>query len=766
MLLWFSPAYAQTTPAPAVSAARPAPAPVAKPAPASDEATVPSVTVSAERPTGRIDRQVYDVKSDVNSTNGSAADALNNVPSVAVDPDGTVSLRGSTNVQILVDGKPSAMLQGDNRGAALNALPSDDIESIEVINNPGAQFGNDGGGGPILNLVMRRNKRPGGVGVVNANAGSGGRYNSAVSGSYNEGPWGFQGGINFRHDGRDSTSQTERERIDPVSGVSTRSSQTSSGKGLNDSAGLNGTVSYNIGQQDKLVGTWSYNKRSNDQHGLDRYLSYAPMGGLSSAPIGTISSDYLRTGLRQGDSLNYGWGGQFEHKGDLDGELLRLDFRVSSTQNDSDSAYANQYSISDRGALDTRSRQSSQTGNRIADFTGDYERPLGAGSLKLGFKAASNEGNFDTRYLNVDPFTNAEIVNPARTNMFAVREDNLALYGSYQWRLNESWGMLAGLRAEYTGNHIDQLTQGVAVDNHYLSFIPSLFATYKMANKSNVRLAYARRIRRPNVNDLNPYVVYRDEFNVSSGNPNLRPTKIDSVELGYETNLGVLDTAVRAYARRESDLISERRYFISESVLLTTRENGGSTRSSGLEFTASGKILPKLQVNLSGNVAFQQQRVDDDLDEDSLRSAASFRIRGRFNYQLTDADQLQLMLNRQGKTLFGQGYRQANTTVNFSVRHAITPKLNVVMNVTDVFNTNKIETITDIATLQEHSLRRFDGRIVYVGLSYRFGGITPQDRGGRRERGEGPGRRGPPGEGGGPGGPGGGGPGGVGGEGF
>ena len=129
------------------------------------------------------------------------------MPSVAVDPDGTVTLRGSSNVQILVDGKPSAMLQGENRGAALQAMGADDIESVEVINNPGAQFGNEGGGGPILNLVMRRNRKPGGFGTVNANAGKDGRYNSAVNGSYNEGAWGFQGGLNVRHDGRDSTAE-------------------------------------------------------------------------------------------------------------------------------------------------------------------------------------------------------------------------------------------------------------------------------------------------------------------------------------------------------------------------------------------------------------------------------------------------------------------------------------------------------------------------------------------------------------------------------
>jgi hypothetical protein len=107
---------------------------------------------------------------------------------------------------------------GRLRGATLNAMAADDIESVEVINNPGAQFGNEAGGGPILNLVMRRNRKPGGFGTVNANAGIAGRYNSSVSGSYNEGPWGYQGGINVRHDGRNSVGEVSRERLDRGTG--------------------------------------------------------------------------------------------------------------------------------------------------------------------------------------------------------------------------------------------------------------------------------------------------------------------------------------------------------------------------------------------------------------------------------------------------------------------------------------------------------------------------------------------------------------------
>ncbi len=149
----------------------------------------------------------------------------------------------------------------------------------------------------------------------------------------------------------------------------------------------------------------------------------------------------------------------------------------------------------------------------------------------------------------------AEIVNPMRSNRFELDERTVALYGSYQMRLTERWGALAGLRAEYTDLNVRQITSGVEASNNYVNYIPSLFATYKVSDESNLRFSYAHRIRRPNAGDLNPYVVYRDEFNVSAGNPKLKPTQTDSFEIGYETKIAGLESSLRAYHRRDTDAI-------------------------------------------------------------------------------------------------------------------------------------------------------------------------------------------------------------------
>jgi outer membrane receptor protein involved in Fe transport len=709
------------------------------PAKPREAAVVPSVTVAGERPTNRIDRQVYDVKSDVSSTNGTAADALNNVPSVAVDPDGTVSLRGSTNVQILVDGKPSAMLQGDNRGAALQAMAADDIESVEVINNPGAQFGNEAGGGPILNLVMRRNRKPGGFATVNGNGGTAGRYNSAVNGTYNEGAWGFQGSANVRHDGRNSTAEVTRDRLDPVTGEFVHSSQSSVGAGLNDMAGVNGTVSYNLNPSDTLTGSANYNGRTNDQRASDHYIN----GATAFIP----ANDYVRSTTRSGDSKNFSWGGRYDHKGELPGETLKIDLRVSASENDSTSAYANDYA--NEGMADTRAAQYNNNSTRIVDFTGDYERPLAGGSLKAGYKAATNTTTFDTLYTDIDPVTGMATVNAGRSNQYELEETTLALYGSYQMRLSDRWGALAGLRAEYTDMDIQQITGNVEAKNNYINYIPSFFATYKATETANIRFAYARRIRRPNANDLNPYVTYRDEFNVSSGNPNLKPTKTDSFEVGYETKMYGLETNLRGYYRRDTDAIVDFRTFIANNVLLTTKQNGEGSHSSGLEFTVSGKLTPSLTLNTSGNLARSQQTTQDDSGALITRTANSLSGRARLNYQYDAANQIQMALQMMGKTLSGQGYRSPNHTFNMSWRHNVTPQLSLVANVTDLFNTNKMETVINSATLRETSTRHFDGRVFYVGLSYRFGGASSSQESNEPRFGPGRGPGGP----GGPGGP-------------
>jgi len=691
------------------------------PAPQTEVPVASTVAVTAARSSNRIDRQAYDVKSDPASTNDTVADTLNKVPSVAVDPDGNVTLRGRSNVQILVDGKPSAMMQGDNRAAALGAIPAADLDSVEVINNPGAQFGNEGGGGPIINLVMRRDRTPGGFGAVNANVGPEGRANASSFGSYTTGRMSVQGGVFVRRDTRGSDGETNRDRIDPLTGAVASSTQTSNSETDTEAVGLNSSMTYNLGDKDVLSAKASFSANGSDGLSQERYRG--------ANADGSIDGDYLRSSVRDNDNRSYSLSGGLDHKGERPGEIVKFDLRISGNKGEADTRFASDYTVRPANSTEPRTHQNNLTETRVIDFTGDYELPGEKGVFKAGYKVAQTSNVFDTRFYNVNATTLAESLSTQRTNRFELDETTVALYGTYQLRLAEKWGLLGGLRTEYTDLDLNQVTTSVKANNNYFDAIPSAFLTYDWSDDTALRLSYAHRIRRPGAGDLNPFVVYRDELNVSSGNPDLMPTKTDSIELGLETKLGKVETNVRLYARRDSDLIQERRTFISDTVLLTTRENAGSSNSGGLEFTFSGRVTPSLSLNASGNLGYSEQSVLGS-SQDDKRSATSLSGRARVSYQINPTNSLQLVLNAQGKTLFGEGYRQPTRSADLSYRRNLSQALSLVVNINDIFDSQKSESITETDRLREYSIRRQEGRLVYVGLSYRFG--TFGGAGGRR----------------------------------
>ena len=669
----------------------------------------------ANRASNQVDRQVYDVKDNPATSNNTAADALNSVPSVAVTPDGEVTLRGNSNVQILIDGKPAAMLQGENRGTALNALPAGDIARIEVINTPGAQFG---GGGPVLNLVMQKNRSAGGFAAISVNAGTNGRRNANLNGNYTSGRFSVQGSMHVRRDRPDLAFEATRARIDPLTAVARRSHQASRSVGMNESASFNTGIHYNATDQD-TVSANVYLMHSDRTHAaLDHYINFGDDDIADSEYERTAATD----GRTRNNMLSAGW----EHRGDTRGEEFISDLRISGTDSENGSAYFNRYLLRPPGAIDARSRQSNATDTRIADLTGDYKNPdIAGGTLKVGYKASTHRNSLDTRHFETDPVTQAEKVNPVRTNRFGVDETIFALYGSYEWRFRERWGVLGGLRAEHTMLDVDQVTTNIHADQSYTHLIPSFYVTYEVSKDTDIRLSYANRINRPGAYALNPFVVYRDEFNASAGNPYLKPSEDDTLELGLETKVGKLNTNVRAYYSHDSNLIMEDRYFLNDTVLLTSRANGGSNDSSGLELTLAGKVTPSLNMNLSANLAHAEQTTSfGQLGGITKLKATSLSGHARFNLQASKHDTLQFMLNAQGKSLSGNAYRDPYVNADFTYRRIVTPALSLVLNVRDMFDSNTTKTVTDTNLLKETSTRRSSGRSVFVGLSYRAGGFA------------------------------------------
>jgi outer membrane receptor protein involved in Fe transport len=683
-------AYAQTqTTAPA--------APQQTQTPAKDtKSDTPTVVVQGQKSTGKIDRETYDNTKNVDSTNGTAADALNKVPSVTVDNDGNVALRGNSNVKIYVDGKPSAMLSGDNRAAALQAMSSSDIQSVEVMNNPGAQFSSEGSGG-IINLVMKKNRKPGGSGVINANVGTDGRYNASFSGSYRKGKTTWSGGLNTRHDIFDASLSSVQQLLS--GGVATRTT-TTSGEGdmkMNAVSGNFG-VEYAASDADTYSVQGNYANRNRKSEGDIDYVT-----------TGTHPEAYHQhatgSGPREDSMLDFNW----SHNGDKPGETLKTDLRISRSDGGSDSANT---TVPTTVTVDGTQHQSSDLKNGVLSV--DYTRNVGNDQLSAGVQIT---------YDDSDTINDATGANAAALNShFAYQQTNSAVYVTYQKPIGDKWVILGGVRSETLDLKTDMISSGTTGHINYTKLSPSFFATYTLSASSKIRFSYSHRLQRPAPQDLNPFQTYVDPQNYNAGNPNLKPQETDSFQLGYEYNKGFISGLARAYYAKNTNSITSYSYYLTPEVIVTTKRNFGESQSSGLEFNLNTPLSKKLMVTTNGNLAYTE------IDTPGLggkQSATTLSGRVGAIYKATPADTIQAFAFSSGKQLTGQGYRAPFSMANISYKHTFNPKLALVMNVNDPFRMAQMKIVTDTPNLYSEQVRHIRAQAFFIGLSYTLGAQAP-----------------------------------------
>jgi ferric enterobactin receptor len=722
------------------------------------------VEVVAARPTNKVDRDVYGLKNDISTSNASAADVLNNVPSVSVDQDGNVALRGNSNVQIMVNGKRDAQFQGQNRGDALNSFPAENIESIEVINVPGAEFGNEGGSGPIINLVLKRNRKPGSRANLSANKGTEERYNAFLNGEHAAGPYSISGNLGVRKNERSFHRQSEREDLDPATGnVIGGSNSQGDGRSPSQAVVLASTFTYNVGEHDQAGATVSYSKMKNESDNTSSTSRF----GTGMTPI----ADFSTVSSSHSPAENFGVGASYDHHGSAPGEELKFDLRYTGQNNNSDSDVFYDYRLRPDRFVTNNHRETDRR-NRIVDLTLDYQRVVwDSWTLKAGVKYANSKNNNATNYLAINPATGEYEPVASRISDFATDDRNAALYAIVSTKLLDDLQVQGGVRGEYTELDVRQPLLAQENKYYYMNWLPSFYTTYGFSETGQLQLRMSRRISRPNERDLNPNLVYLGDFYARQGNPTLEPVNNDLYELAYRDRFLNVDTSVTLFKRRESPVISNRSYPLASdpNVLVTSPINFGANDSVGvdLNFNVRQLFLQGLSANLGVTVGNEKRmRVSnfsggDSVEQSNHRENAKLRLAYQF-----DTESLQLNINRQGATLNGQGINQPVVMTNFSWQHRLSPRMTLNLNVNNVFRKGNNESITENEVLRIHSLATTQQRVFTLGLRYQWGGVTGDSRvrnGGRR--GEGMFRGGPRGrEGGGnEGGFGGGGPGGFGG---
>jgi len=657
------------------------------------------------------DRKVYSVTEDLQAVAGSAADILDHIPSVEVDADGVVALRGDTNVLILVDGKPVAQLTGATAGTWLQQFPANDIEKIEVMTTPPAQYKVDGSGGAI-NIVTRKKRTPGLSGTLQASAAQRDRFLSSGTVGYSSGDFTLTGGITFRRDVKQREVTDRRLAVDPQSGDPVRSAETLHENLYRHSPQVKAGLDYRI--DDSRTLSLSVNHRELFGH---RSFDQIDQSGAPGAPFDTAS---LRDSFGREWNMSGGQTAQFEQKLAHPGESLTLAYQRSTQRERESYSYANFYPLPLPPAPESDDHLHLSLDLVKTEVSADYVRPLGdERTLKLGYDFEDDANNFDNAGDTVDPLSGALLDNPAITNHFRYRQQIEAAYASFQAAGND-WTLQSGVRAEQTDVHTDQII-GTLIDRQsYFRLYPSLQANFDLDEHQRLSAGISRRINRPDPEDLNPLVDYQDIHNLRAGNARLRPQDSWLFETGYTYEGKEIAYGLTGYARLSHDGLTTVTQVVSADVVLVTKENLPQSRSGGVEFTANGSLLPELTYALSGNLFYNEIDAGP-LGGTGLQSTIGLNAKASLDYRPTAQDTAQISFSRSDKRLTPQGYIGATDIVNFGYKRQISPSLAAVATLSDALNGQILHRIVTTPSLQDDYRRQQMGQIAYAGFVFSFG---------------------------------------------
>lgn len=670
------------------------------------------IVVSSDRAatTSSIDRKVYVVGRDLQAATGSIADILHNLPSVEVDALGNISLRGDSNVQLLIDGKPSTSLSAANRGEVLQQLPADSIDRIEVITSPSAAFKSDGSAG-LINIITKKSRQPGRSGIAKISAGIDGRFNLGATQAYRAGKLSLNGSFNLKRDVPYRPFTDVRTRFDPVGDEQIDSDQHGyvSARRLSEIGVV--SVDYDLTKADRLSASATYNSRL----GTSELHEFNIINGATSGVV----ADFDRIGRGHERETNSEATAKYRHSFAV-GRELTLDLRRGETAVTQSRRFINTYRTP---AGPVMSDQEAPHSDEIEyELTAEYARPLARGAnLLLGYDLDRDAQSYNNRGDSIDLSTNVLTLNPGFTNSFAYTSTVHALYGTYEFHLGKKLTALTGLRFEATSVDINQITTAVDMRNDYYRLYPTLHLEYVRTEHQTLRFSYSHRIVRPDAEALNPYPKFQNPINLRAGNPNLRPQETDAFEASLAYAAHGLNLELTPYLRASTNVFTSVSRQISPIVLLTTQENLGKSTAGGVEFSGSGKFSPVLAYSVSGNLYYN--RIDAaNIGINGARTAVGVSAKANLDCNAGKNDLLQFSINYTGRRLIPQGYRLPAASGNFGYRHQLRPGLAAVFTVTDITNTLTDRVVLDTGTVHDLASLRRGPRGINLALAWTFGG--------------------------------------------
>jgi outer membrane receptor protein involved in Fe transport len=699
-----------------------------------DAQLLESVTVSAEKPVMQmgIDRKIFNVDKNINSTGGTAVDIMRNIPALNVDIDGNVTLRNSAP-QIFVDGRPTSL--------TLDQIPSDAIESVEMITNPSAKFDASGGQSGILNIVLKKAKKVGYNGGIRAGMDSRGKVNGGGDFSVRQGKFNMFASAFYNQ--RKSKSWGETDRLNLSTNPETTTDQTNNSVNTGGFAFGRLGLDYFIDNRNTLSlaqniagGNFNFDNRND--------LLY------QSAGLSDITSQYRNT-LGSNKFRNYTTTLGYKHTFAKKGQELTADVNYNKTPS---SGYQNIFirSFDDIAQQDPKSPEQLQNiisggTNKFVVIQTDYANPINENmKWEAGLRSQIRSfGSHQENFYDGVPQLNLD-------NQFKYNDYVHAGYVTFSQKIHDKFSYQVGLRAESSNYDGEQIGKQKYTNNFPLSFFPSIFLTKNIGNDQDIQLNYSRKVNRPSFFQLMPNTDFSDTLNLQTGNPDLRPEFTNSLELAYMKTYGEKHNTFLAtlFGKYTTDLIARyqtEKAFGDTSALVSSWINANTAYAAGIELIFRNTVTKWWEINFNTNVYYSKingSNVVAGLENERVSSFSklnnTFKLTKSWSVQLSGEYQSKSALpvstsnsntNNGGRNGFGggppstsQGYIDANYGIDLGIRKEFKIKKNQAVlsfNINDILRSRKYAAHSESLVFVQDEWRRRDPQIARLNFSYRFG---------------------------------------------
>ncbi len=686
--------------------------------------TLEEVNIVAERSLVeiKIDKKVIDVSKDLTNIGGSAEEVLQNMPGVEVDMDGNISLRGNTNVTVLIDGKPSS-LTGGSRKAVISQIPADAIEKVEIITNPSAKYDPDGMSG-ILNIILKKNKLKGFSGNVAANYGFNDNYNGNAGLNYRNKKWNLYSNYAYRRSDRFRVVTSDRALY--LGDSTSTLDQDTDGSSVKENHTISAGVDYNLTPKSVLSVSGNMNLRDE--------LSNEVVDFRNFNNSNTLDNFYQRFNDGLGNAFSYTGNVAYDLEMKKEGRKLSTYANYSLREGEGDDVYRELYLNLD-GTEDYALIPYFQNQQRTESITNllyalDYTHSMKKDAkFETGVKYTGRLIGQDMKLFEDTLDIDNPVLDENQSNNFEYNEQVMAAYGTYG-RSYKKFEYQVGLRAEAVLTNSKLVTSNEDFENNYNSLYPSAHVSYKASVKNTFSLSYSRRVNRPGYHSLNPFRDVSDPFNVRTGNPFLRPEYINSYELGYIRYFEKGMISASAYYKTTTEMIQRLKQVDSSGVSTLTWANYSGQENIGVEMNLN--VSPVKWLRLNGSFNIYQNKVDaGNLETTTDMSNTALGYFGRVSASYIPNKKLSVQLSGfyRGRRIFAIGYMDPMLGMDLGARYQlIDKKLSVNIKLKDMFDTRQFQIHMEEPTYRQDLLWDWQSRFLFVGLDYRFGNMKVQKK--------------------------------------